>query len=45
MVSIYPYATQPYVVVYWKNNKDGTEYVGGQDGKNVPYYSIKININ
>lgn len=45
MVSIYPEATKPYAVVYWKNNKDNTNYVGGDDGKNVPYYSIKIELN
>ena len=42
MISLYPYADPPYAVIYWKNNQGNTQYVGGEDGKNVPKYSIKI---
>ena len=45
MVSIYPNASRPYVVVYWKNNSGNTNYVGGQEVTNVPRYSIKIYID
>lgn len=45
MVSIYPKANPAYAIVYWKNNKGNTLYVGGEERKNVPKYSIKINLN
>ncbi|MBQ6441123.1 MAG: prepilin-type N-terminal cleavage/methylation domain-containing protein [Lachnospiraceae bacterium] len=46
MVSIYPNAAKPYVLVYWKNNVSGdTTYVGGQQSTSIPKYSIQININ
>ena len=42
MVSIYPNANPSYAMVYWKNNKGNTNYVGGQAEKDKPKYSIKI---
>ena len=42
MVSIYPYAKPAYAVVYWKNNQDSSNYVGGQQSTSVPKYSIEI---
>jgi hypothetical protein len=44
MVSIYPNANPKHVDIYWKNNKDNTLYVGGQDGTNLPYYSLRMEI-
>ena len=45
MASIYPNAKPAYAVVYWKNNKNNTNYVGGQHVTNVPKYSITINLD
>jgi len=45
MVSIYPNADPARVDVYWKNNKVNNNYVGGQQRKNVPRYSISITID
>ena len=48
MVSIYPKSgTYPaHVDVYWKNNVSGnTKYVGGEAAKNLPQYSLRMNIN
>ena len=45
MVSIYPNAKPAYAVVYWKNNKNNTNYVGGQHVTNIPQYSITINLD
>ena len=44
MVSIYPNASPSYAMVYWKNNRNGNDYVGKDDGKDRPKYSIKINL-
>lgn len=45
MVSIYPDATPARVDVYWKKKRNGNEYIGGEDGKNVPKYSIRITLD
>ncbi len=42
MVSIYPNANPGYAMVYWKNNRVNTNYVGGQAERDMPKYSIKI---
>lgn len=44
MVSIYPTAAKPHVDVYWKDVGTG-KYVGDQNGKNDPKYSIRIMMN
>ncbi|WP_051656591.1 type II secretion system protein [Butyrivibrio sp. AE3004] len=44
MVSIYPNANPAYVDIYWKNNRNGTNYVGGQAQTNMPKYSIRVYI-
>ena len=43
MVAIYPSANPARVDVFWKN-KGNNNYVGGQQEKNVPKYSIRITI-
>ena len=45
MVSIYPNASPARVDVYWKNNQGNTKYVGGESRKNVPKYSISIELD
>ena len=42
MISIYPYGDSPHAEIYWKNNKNNTQYVGGQQVKNQPKYSIRV---
>lgn len=42
MVAIYPGGDNPHVDVFWKTNKGGNNYVGGQHTSNVPKYSIQI---
>ena len=44
MVAIYPNANPSYAMVYWKNNVGNSNYVGGEEGNNVPKYSIKITL-
>lgn len=50
MVSIYPYGSNPHVMVYWKNNTGAingknNQYVGGAEGTSNPKYSIRIDLN
>ena len=42
MVAIYPDAARKHADIYWKNNKNGAQYVGGQQAKNIPKYCIRI---
>lgn len=42
MAAIYPNAHPARVDVYWKNNTKRSNYVGGDNPKNVPKYSIRI---
>ena len=42
MIAIYPNGNNKHIDVYWKNNTSKTNYVGGQDGENVPLYSFRI---
>jgi len=47
LVSIYPKASPARVDIYWKNN-DGpnkNKYVGGDNGTNIPKYSMRITLN
>ena len=45
MVSIYPEASPAHVDVYWKKIKNGSNYIGSDDGPDNPKYCIRININ
>ncbi len=43
LVSIYPNADHPRLVIYWKENKQsGADYIGGHIVNNVPTYCISI---
>ena len=43
MIAIYPEAEHPHADIYWKNAVSGdSSYVGKDDGKNNPRYSIRI---
>ncbi|MBP3803786.1 MAG: prepilin-type N-terminal cleavage/methylation domain-containing protein [Oribacterium sp.] len=44
MVSIFPYASQPYADIYWKSLKEG-KYIGGPNSGNIANYSMRVNFN
>ena len=45
MVAIYPNGKNPHADVFWKTNKDGNNYIGGEQGTNNPKYCIRIPLN
>ena len=44
LVSIFPYADQPYADIYWKSLEEG-KYIGGPDSGNIANYSMRVNFN
>ena len=47
MISIYPTGNNKHIDVYWKYSKGAAnvgKYVGDDQGKNNPKYSIRINL-